>query len=46
MDDPLLVRGVERGGDLHGECKRLVDGDPSVQQAIGERLPVDQLRTR
>ena len=37
VDDPLLVRRFERLGDLLRDRQRLVDGDRSLRDAIGER---------
>ena len=42
MDDPLLVRGLERFGDLLGDRKRLTDGDRRARDPIGERRALDQ----
>jgi hypothetical protein len=43
MDDALLVRGLERVGDLVGDRQRLVERHRTVVDAVGERRPLDQL---
>ena len=43
MDDPLLVRFRERLGDLTRDHDRLVDGDRSALDSIGERPAFDEL---
>ena len=43
MDDPLLVRRLERLGDLARDRQRLLDRDRSARDPIGERRPFDQL---
>ena len=42
MDDALLVRRVERLGDLAGDGERLRDRQGAALEAIGERRPFDQ----
>ena len=42
MDDPFLVRGLERLGDLTGDGERLGDRQRSSTQAIGQRRSLDQ----
>ena len=43
MDDPLLVRGLERLGDLLRDRQRLVDRNRALCNSVGERRPLDQL---
>ena len=43
MDDPLLVRRLERLGDLLRHRQRLVDGNGPLRDPIGERRAFDQL---
>ena len=43
MNDPLVVRCLERVGDLPGNVQRLIERDRTSLQAIGERLTVNQL---
>ena len=43
VDDALLVRGLERLGDLPRDGDRLGDGQPSPLQALGQVLPFHQL---
>ena len=43
MDDPALVRGVERIGDLPGHRQRLGNRQRPSRQSIRDRLPLDQL---
>ena len=43
MDDPLLVRRLERLGDLLRDRQRLVDGNRPPRDPIGERRAFDQL---
>ena len=43
MDDPFLVGGLERLGDLPGDEQRLVCRQGSLGEPRGERLSVDQL---
>jgi hypothetical protein len=42
MNDPLLVRGLERLRDLPGDRQRFVEWDRSTRDAIGKRGPLDQ----
>jgi hypothetical protein len=42
MDDAVLVRGVERRGELAGDRHRLVEGQRAARDALGERRPLDQ----
>ena len=42
MDDPLLVRGLERFGNLVGDGERLVDRHRPAHETVGERLALDQ----
>ena len=42
MDDALLVRRVERLGDLPRDRQRLVERDRTSCDAVGERLTLDQ----
>ena len=43
MNDALLVRRFERLGDLHGDRQRVVEGDRTVCDPLGEILAVDEL---
>ena len=43
MDDPLLVGGFERFGDLPRNRERFLDGNWSECDAIGKRRPLDEL---
>ena len=43
MDDALLVRGLERLGDLSRDRESLRQRDRSLGDAIRQRRPVDQL---
>ena len=43
MDDSLLVRCLERVGDLSGNVQSLVERKRASFQAIGQRLAVHQL---
>ena len=43
VHDALLVRRFERFGDLAGDRQGLVDGYRRARDAIGERLPFDEL---
>ena len=43
MDDPFLVRGLERLGDLACDRERLGNRQRSALQAIGQRRSLDQL---
>ena len=43
MDDPLLVRGFERLGNLLGDREGLVDRDRPARNPIGERRALDKL---
>ena len=43
MDDPLLVRGFERLGNLRRDRQRLTDRDRRGRDPIGERRAIDQL---
>jgi hypothetical protein len=42
MDDPLLVRGFERLGDLLRDRQCLVDWNRALSNSVGERRPFDQ----
>jgi hypothetical protein len=42
VDDPLLVRRLERFGHLPGDRQRLLDRDRSLADPVGERRPFDQ----
>ena len=44
MDDALVVRGLERLGDLRRHGDRFVDRDRPALQALGEVLAVHQLQ--
>ena len=43
MDDALLVRSLERVGDLAGDRQRLVDRERAGRDPVGERRPFDEL---
>ena len=43
MDDPVRVGRVEGVGDLPRDRERLVDGDATADDAIGQRLAVNEL---
>ena len=43
MDDALLVRRLERLGDLPRDRQRLVDRNRPVRQPLGEVVAFDQL---
>jgi hypothetical protein len=43
MDDALLVRRLDRVGDLLRDRQRLVDGNRPLRDPIGERRAFDQL---
>ena len=43
MDDPLLVRGFERLGDLPGDRKSLFERKRAARDALRQRRPLDQL---
>ena len=43
MDDALLVRGVERVGDLPRDAERLVERSAALPDPLGQRRPLDQL---
>ncbi len=43
MDDPLLVGGVERVGNLPRDGQRVAHGQRPFREAIGERHAVDEL---
>ena len=43
MDDPLLVRGFERLGDLGRDGERFVDGKRAARDALVQALAVDEL---
>ena len=42
MNDAPLVRGLERVGHLFRDRQRLVDGDRTLRDAVGERRTFDQ----
>ena len=42
MHDPMLVRGLERGGHLLAEPQHLTHSKTPVGQRVGERLAIDQ----
>ena len=44
MDDALVVRGLERAGDLRRDRQRLGDRQRSVRDAVGERRSLDQFQ--
>ena len=43
MDDPLLVRRLERAGDVPGERQGLLERDRSRRETVLERRPLDEL---
>ena len=43
MDDPLLVRGLQRLGDLPGERKSLFEWKRAGGDALGEVVALDEL---
>ena len=43
MDDPLLVRGFKRYGNLSGDGQRFVNRDRPARDALREILALDQL---
>jgi hypothetical protein len=43
MDDPFLVRRLERLGDLQRDLQRLADRDRAALQPLGQGLTFDQL---
>jgi hypothetical protein len=43
VDDPFLMRRIERGGDLSGNSESLGDGQRPARQPICERWALDQL---
>ena len=44
MNDPLLVRGFERLGDLPRNRQRLDEGDGAERDAVRKRRSLDQLQ--
>ena len=46
MDDSLLVRRLERLGDLFGDGERLVNWDSALCNSVGERKPLDQFHDK
>ena len=44
MDDPLLVRGLERLPDLTRDGEGFVDRQGPLRDAFGERLALDELQ--
>jgi hypothetical protein len=44
VNDPFLVRGVERIGNLPGDCERLGDRERAARQPIGKGVPLHQLQ--
>ena len=44
MDDAVLVRRLERLGDLARDRQRFVERNRAVRDAIGERRPLDELQ--
>ena len=43
MDDPVLVRRLERVGDLRGNGQRLGERDRPSRHPLGERLALHEL---
>ena len=43
MHDPLLVRILERLGDLDRNCQRLDDGERAALQSLEKRFALDEL---
>ena len=46
MDDPLLVSGFERLGDLPRDRQRLVQRNRRSSNAVGQRRPLDELHDK
>ncbi len=44
MDDPLLVRGLQRFGDLPRDRQRLVERHRALRDPIRERRPLHELQ--
>ena len=44
MDDPLLVRGFERLGNLLRDCQRLLQGEGAERDPVRKRWSLDQLQ--
>ena len=44
MDDAVLVRGLERVGDLLRDRQRFIERNRSVPYPVRERRPLDQLQ--
>ena len=43
MDDAGVVRGLEAFGDLPADVERVANGERAMAQALGERLPWNEL---
>jgi hypothetical protein len=43
VDDPLLVRRLQRLGDLSRDAQCVADGDRATRDALRQILPLDQL---
>ena len=43
MDDAVLVRGLERLGDLPRDRQRFVERKRALRDAVGQRRPLDEL---
>ena len=46
MDDPLLVGGFERLGDLLRDRQRLIDWNRALCNSVSERRPLDQFHDK
>jgi hypothetical protein len=44
MNDPLLVRGLERVCDLPRDRQRFLQRNRSLRDAVGQRRPLDQFQ--
>ncbi len=44
MDDPGLVRGLDRAGDLNCDVEYLGHGKPAVGKVTSQRIAFDELR--
>ena len=42
MDDPLLVRGLERLGDLSRDRERFIDRNRAPRDPVGQRHTLDE----
>ena len=46
MDDPVLVRGAKRLGDLLRDRQCLIDWNRALCNSVGERRPLDQFHDK